>query len=131
MTLQELPEFRSEQSSGTFEVSVEPTARPTLANLTSATESIPIQSHQEVCDRPGRAPRQDADVEIYLRFYDLTAAERDAFVLLSEGLGGEVISRQLGLTGTACEFQRMRVFQKMGASSLIELLVMAEICVLD
>ena len=131
MTLQKQPEFLPKKSSETIEVSVEPKAHPTLTNFTSAAEALATRSQQDVGNRPGRAHRQDADVEIYLRFYDLTPAERDAFALLSEGLGGEEISRRLGLTGTACEFQRMRVFQKMGAASLIQLLVMAKICVLD
>ena len=59
------------------------------------------------------------------------AGRGDAFELLTAGLGGGDIARHLGMTDVACEFLRVKVFQKMGAVSLIDLLVMAKIYALD
>ena len=131
MTLQELPEFLPERNSETITVSVKPTTEAACANDRLAAASPATRSHQEVRDRPGCAHRHETDVDIYLRFCHLTSAEHDVFALLAEGHGGEGISRRLGVTDLAFEFQRMQVFQKMSASSLVELLVMAKICALD
>ena len=125
--LQELPEFLPERSSETAD-SVRPELSEAAMTLAGAQRPQPDSS---VRDIPGHERRHDTDIEIHLRFCSLTPAERDAFELLTAGLGGGDIARHLGMTDVACEFLRVKVFQKMGAVSLIDLLVMAKIYALD
>ena len=116
MTLQETPEFLPERNPETRDVPREPPL------------DLVERIVGETTDVPAVAQPIDADVEICARFYSLSPSERDVFALLAAGLGNGDIARRLGTTEMASEFQRMKVFQIMGAGSLIELMVMSKIC---
>ena len=84
--------------------------------------------NSDIVERPGWPNRHPADIEICLRYHGLTAPERDLLALVKSGFGGADVARCLGVPAVGSEFLRMRVFQKMGAETLIDLLIMADIC---
>lgn len=117
MTLQETPEFLPGTNQG-------------ADVLTAVTvDVIPAKPATiRVVGVPNAAQPNDADVEICARFHSLTPAEHDVFALVAGGASARDVARQLGMTETASEFLRMKLFQRMAAASLIDLLVMAKIC---
>ena len=68
------------------------------------------------------------DMTVWARFRDLSPIEREMVTSLAEGQSGEEVSRRLGIPELAGEFCRGGVFRKMGAESLVDLLIMARIC---
>ena len=114
--LQETPEFLPAKNQPADVLAI---ARVDVTPQPTTTRTVAV---------PDAAPLNDADVEICARFSGLTPSERDVFALIAAGESGRDVARQLGVTETASEFLRMKLFQKMGAASLIDLLVMAKIC---
>ena len=70
-----------------------------------------------------RARREEAALRS--RYESLTAREREVFALVTAGLLNKVIAARLGIAEKTIKIHRGRVMEKMGASSLADLVRMA------
>ena len=66
------------------------------------------------------------DAALRSRYETLTPREREVFALVTAGLLNKVIGARLGVAEKTIKIHRGRVMEKMGASSLAELVRMAE-----
>jgi FixJ family two-component response regulator len=81
----------------------------------------------EALERSRRMDRTRAETEqIRARFQTLTLREREVLRLVASGLLNKIIADRLGVAETTIKVHRGRVMEKMGASSLAELVRMSE-----
>ena len=69
---------------------------------------------------------REENAELRSRYKSLTAREREVFALVVEGLLNKIIADRLGAAETTIKIHRGRVMDKMGATSLPDLVRMAE-----
>jgi FixJ family two-component response regulator len=72
------------------------------------------------------ADETQAGVELLERYERLTAREREVMSLVTDGLPNKLIARQLDISTRTVEGHRFRVMDKMQATSLWELIQMAQ-----
>jgi FixJ family two-component response regulator len=81
----------------------------------------------EALERSRRMDRTRAETEqLRARFQTLTLREREVLRLVASGLLNKIIADRLGVAETTIKVHRGRVMEKMGASSLAELVRMSE-----
>ena len=78
-----------------------------------------------------RTEFRKAQVEVRSRFDSLSRIERHILRSLSEGKSNMLISHQLGFCDVTAEAYRAQIMRKMGADTIVDLLVMANICIAD
>lgn len=76
-------------------------------------------------DRVQRAQRKEMSV-LQSRFIELTSREREVLELVASGLTNKEIGSQLGISEVTTKMHRGQVMRKMNASSLAELVRMAD-----
>ena len=76
-------------------------------------------------DRAAREPRSQID-DLRQRYDSLTTREREVMALVASGLLNKQIATELGLSEITIKVHRAKVMQKMQATSLAELVRMAE-----
>ena len=69
---------------------------------------------------------REENAELRSRYKSLTAREREVFALVVEGLLNKIIADRLGAAETTIKIHRGRVMDKMGATSLPDLVRMGE-----
>ena len=87
---------------------------------------------QDLIDRINRALAHDASARMLLAHHDrihqnyesLTPREREVLGLVTQGKANKVMAGDLGLSQRTVEIHRSRVMEKMGASSLAQLVRM-------
>jgi len=87
---------------------------------------------QDLLDRVQRALERDRDTRAQLKRIDvmrervesLTPREREVFALVTHGKPNKVMGAELGVSQRTVEMHRARVMEKMGASSLAQLVRM-------
>lgn len=72
-----------------------------------------------------------AHVEVRSRFDSLSRIERHILRSLFEGKSNMLISHQLGFCDVTAEAYRAQIMRKMGAETIVDLLVMANICIAE
>ena len=86
-----------------------------------------LDAIQQALERDRQARDQRAAVEeLRGRFASLTTREREVMVRVSAGLLNKQIGAELGTSETTVKIHRHQVMEKMGASSLPELVRMAD-----
>jgi RNA polymerase sigma factor (sigma-70 family) len=81
-------------------------------------------------DRQARAQKEEV-AKLRRHFEELTPREREVMTLVIKGLLNKQIASQLGTSETTIKIQRRQVMQKMEASSLPDLVRMAEkLCII-
>ena len=78
-----------------------------------------------------RSEIRKAHVEVRSRFDSLSRIERHILRSLSEGKSNMLISHQLGFCDVTAEAYRAQIMRKMGADTIVDLLVMACICIAE
>ena len=81
--------------------------------------------------RQERSEIREAHIEVRSRFDSLSRIERHILRSLSEGKSNMLISHQLGFCDVTAEAYRAQIMRKMGAYTIVDLLVMANICIAD
>jgi FixJ family two-component response regulator len=76
-------------------------------------------------DRAGRARRRELDA-LRARYERLTPREREALPLIVSGLLNKQAAAELGISDVTMQIHRGKIMQKMGASSLPELVRLAD-----
>jgi FixJ family two-component response regulator len=86
-----------------------------------------LDAVQQALERDGtaRAQREETE-ELNSRYSSLTPREREVMALVVAGLLNKQIAGELGTSETTIKIHRHQVMEKMGASSLAELVRMAD-----
>jgi FixJ family two-component response regulator len=69
---------------------------------------------------------REASAELRSRYASLTAREREVFALVAEGLLNKVVADRLGIAEKTVKIHRGRVMEKLAASSVADLVRIAE-----
>jgi FixJ family two-component response regulator len=77
-------------------------------------------------DRNRRKDEKDVD-EVRARYLTLTGREKQIMALVTDGLLNKQIANKLGISEVTTKIHRSRVKTKMGAKSLVDLVIMAEL----
>ena len=76
-------------------------------------------------DRKLRAQRHEHE-SLEARLHQLTPREREVFVLVTSGLANKVVASDLGAAEATIKIHRARVMTKMAATSVADLVRMAD-----
>ena len=77
-------------------------------------------------DRNRRKDEKDSQ-EVRARYLTLTSREKQIMALVTEGLLNKQVANRLGISEVTAKIHRSKVMRKMGAKSLADLVIMAEV----